>query len=365
VGGACRGQGGDGFGMARVHLDLERYREQLEARLGKSREMMRIVFNKAKAKPKRIVLAEGSHGKMIRAAHQLSEEGLAHPILLGEERQICQKAKELQVRLNGVQVLDPRSCLHRARYAQRLFELRCRKGLTRTEADELISNPNYFAAVMVEQGDADGMISGLSFHYPEVLRPPLEVIKTRPDCTAAGVYLVTTRNRVLFFADTTVNVELDAEKLAQVAILTAQLARSFNVEPRIAMLSFSNFGSVRHPRTDMIRNAVELVRQREPGLVIEGEMQADTALVAETLNQTYVFNRLQQPANVLIFPNLEAGNIAYKLVQQLANAEVVGPILVGMQKPVHILQRGDEVKDIVNLAALAVVGAQALESQAT
>jgi len=351
-------------GMARVHLDLERYREQLEARLGKSREMMRIVFNKAKAKPKRIVLAEGSHGKMIRAAHQLSEEGLAHPILLGEERQICQKAKELQVRLNGVQVLDPRSCLHRARYAQRLFELRCRKGLTRTEADELISNPNYFAAVMVEQGDADGMISGLSFHYPEVLRPPLEVIKTRPDCTAAGVYLVTTRNRVLFFADTTVNVELDAEKLAQVAILTAQLARSFNVEPRIAMLSFSNFGSVRHPRTDMIRNAVELVRQREPGLVIEGEMQADTALVAETLNQTYVFNRLQQPANVLIFPNLEAGNIAYKLVQQLANAEVVGPILVGMQKPVHILQRGDEVKDIVNLAALAVVGAQALESQA-
>ncbi|HEY5597054.1 MAG TPA: NADP-dependent malic enzyme [Candidatus Bipolaricaulota bacterium] len=352
-------------GMARVHLDLERYREQLEARLGKSREMMRIVFNKAKAKPKRIVLAEGSHGKMIRAAHQLSEEGLAHPILLGEERQICQKAKELQVRLNGVQVLDPRSCLHRARYAQRLFELRCRKGLTRTEADELISNPNYFAAVMVEQGDADGMISGLSFHYPEVLRPPLEVIKTRPDCTAAGVYLVTTRNRVLFFADTTVNVELDAEKLAQVAILTAQLARSFNVEPRIAMLSFSNFGSVRHPRTDMIRNAVELVRQREPGLVIEGEMQADTALVAETLNQTYVFNRLQQPANVLIFPNLEAGNIAYKLVQQLANAEVVGPILVGMQKPVHILQRGDEVKDIVNLAALAVVGAQALESQAT
>ena len=352
-------------GMARVHLDLERYREQLEARLGKSREMMRIVFNKAKAKPKRIVLAEGSHGKMIRAAHQLSEEGLAHPILLGEERQICQKAKELQVRLNGVQVLDPRSCLHRARYAHRLFELRCRKGLTRTEADELISNPNYFAAVMVEQGDADGMISGLSFHYPEVLRPPLEVIKTRPDCTAAGVYLVTTRNRVLFFADTTVNVELDAEKLAQVAILTAQLARSFNVEPRIAMLCFSNFGSVRHPRTDMIRNAVELVRQREPGLVIEGEMQADTALVAETLNQTYVFNRLQQPANVLIFPNLEAGNIAYKLVQQLANAEVVGPILVGMQKPVHILQRGDEVKDIVNLAALAVVGAQALESQAT
>ena len=351
-------------GVARATLDLDKYREQLEGRLGKSREMMRIVFNKAKIHRKPIVLAEGEHEKMIRAAHQLVEDGLAMPILLGDEKAVRRKATELQINLNGIKVVDPRTSEKRKLYARRLYELRTRKGVTQIEAQTLLDNPNYFAAVMVEQGHADGMISGLSFHYPEVLRPLLQVIKTCSDCkVAAGVYLVTTRNRVLFFADATVNIEMSAEKLAEVAILTARLVRDFNMEPRIAMLSFSNFGSVRHPRTEMVRQAVEIVRMREPDLIIDGEMQADTALVEEILNGDYPFNRLQKEADVLIFPNLEAGNIAYKLVQRLANAEVVGPILVGMSKPVHILQRGDEVKDIVNLAALAVVEAQKQEQK--
>lgn len=352
-------------GVARLPLDLAHYSDQLEARLGKAREMMRIVFNKAKIDPRRIVLAEGTHEKMIRAAHQLVEEGLARPILLGDAAQIAAQAQTLQLSLSGITIVDPRLAGDRVRYAERLYALRHRKGVTPTEAAEMVANPNYFAAVMVEQGDADGMISGLSFHYPEVLRPPLQIIGTQEGGhVAAGVYLVTTRNRVLFFADTTVNVDLDAEKLAEIAILTARLARDFDITPRVALLSFSNFGSVRHPRTDMIHAALDLVRQREPDLIIDGEMQANTALSTELLNGTYPLNQLRQEANVLIFPNLEAGNLAYKLVQQLANAEIVGPILVGMRKPVHILQRGDEVKDIVNLAAIAVVEAQKLATTA-
>jgi malate dehydrogenase (oxaloacetate-decarboxylating)(NADP+) len=284
---------------------------------------------------------------------------VARPILLGGQEVIQHAAADLQLDLDGVEIVDPVASPKRARYAQRLYELRLRKGMTQTEAWEMIAKPNIFASVMVEQGDADAMLSGLSFHYPDALRPPLQIIKTAPDCSiAAGVYLVTLHNRVLFFADATVNIELDADKLAEVAILTARLARDFDVEPRVAMLSFSNFGSARHPRSEMVARAVDIVRRREPGLRVDGEMQADTALVGDTLNQTYPFNKLKMEANVLIFPNLEAGNIAYKLLRNLANAEVVGPILVGLRKPAYVLQRGDEVKDIVNLAAIAVVQAQ-------
>lgn len=349
-------------GVARVRIDLDKYEEQLEARLGKSREMMRIVFNKAKTNPRRIVLAEGEHEKSIRAAHHLVEEGIARPILLGDAQKIRDRAEHLQIHLHDVEIVNPGTSPRRFDYTQRLYDLRKRMGVTKTGAGELVSNPNYYASVMLEMGEVDGMISGLSLHYPEVLRPALQIIKTAPDCqVAAGVHLVTTHNRVLFFADTTVNIDPDAQTLAEVAILTARLARDFDIEPRIAMLSFSDFGSVRNKRTEVVRQAVQIVREREPGLAIDGEMRANTALVAEILNGTYPFNHLQEEANVLIFPSLEAGNIACKLVQQLANAEVVGPILVGMRKPVYVLQREDEVKDIVNLAAIAVVEAQRQE----
>jgi malate dehydrogenase (oxaloacetate-decarboxylating)(NADP+) len=352
-------------GAARQALDVDRYREALEVYLGTSRELMRIVYNKARLDPRRIVLAEGEHEKIIRAAAQLAVEGLAQPILLGDPARIGRRAAELQVRLPGVEIVDPQTDARCPAYAERLYTLRHRKGLTPSEARALIANPNYFAAVMVEQGAAEGMVSGLSFHYPEVLRPPLQVIGTAPGTrVAAGVYLVTTRDRVLFFADTTVNIEPDAATLAEIALLTAALARKFDIEPRVALLSFSNFGSVRGPRTDRLRAAVDLVRARDPGLLIDGEMQANTALDPAILNGTYPLNRLHGPANVLIFPNLEAGNIAYKLMQGLANAEVIGPILVGMGKPVHILQRDDDVREVVNLAVLAVVEAQDRARQA-
>jgi malate dehydrogenase (oxaloacetate-decarboxylating)(NADP+) len=346
-------------GVARVHLDLEKYKEQLEARLGKSREMMRIVFNKAKANPRRIVLAEGEHEKTIRAAHQIVEEGIARPVLLGDGERIRTRAEQLQIHLDGIGTINPGTSDRRYAYAQKLYDLRKRKGLSKVEADELIVNQNYYASIMLEMGEVDGMISGLGPHYPDVLRPHLKFIKSSDESMlAAGLNMVSVGNGLLFFADTTVNIAPDAETLAEIAILTARLAVNFDVEPRIAMVSFSDFGSVRNDRTEVVRRAVEIVREREPDLLIDGEMRASTALAADVLNHNYPFNRLQEAANVLIFPNLEAGNIGYKLVQQLANAEVVGPILVGMRKPVYILQREDEVKDIVNLAAIAVVEAQ-------
>jgi malate dehydrogenase (oxaloacetate-decarboxylating)(NADP+) len=346
-------------GVARHKLDLDKYAEELEARLGRSREMMRIVFNKAKSDPRRIVLAEGENEKMIRAACLLVEERAARPILLGSREKILAASAAAQVDMSGVEIVDPDDSPKAAAYTDRLIALRERKGVTRREARELIRKPEYFGSVMVEMGDADGMVSGLTAHYSDGLRPPLQIIRTAPGTgTVAGVYMVAMRQRVLFFADTTVNIDPGPETLAEIALLTADLVRSFDIEPRIAMLSFSNFGSVRHPRTDKVRKAVEILLERAPGLKVDGEMQANTALVEEIMKGTYPFNRLGGEANVLIFPSLEAGNIGYKLVQQLARAEVVGPILVGMRKPVHVLQRDDEVKDIVNLAALAVLAAQ-------
>jgi malate dehydrogenase (oxaloacetate-decarboxylating)(NADP+) len=346
-------------GMSRLPLDIARYRDSLEKRLGPSREVLQVMAHKARQQIKRIVLAEGEHEKMIHAAQQLRAEGVAHPILLGNRESVLRRAGELGVKLGDMEIVDPRTADLRARYADRLYVLRQRKGVTPREAWELVSNPNYFAALMVEQGQADGMISGLSFHYPDVLRPPLQIIGTAPgNRVAAGVYLVTTRDRVLFFADTTVNIDPDAETLAEIALLTADLARRFDIEPRVALLSFSTFGSTRHPRTAIVQQALDIVRRRDPNLTIDGELQLNMALNPATLNALYPLNRLRQAANVLIFPNLEAGNIAYKLVGQMAESEVVGPILVGMGKPVHILQRGDEVKDIVNLATIAAVEAQ-------
>jgi len=347
-------------GVARTELDTDSYAETLEARLGKSREMMRVVLNKAKSDPKRVALAEGTDEKMIRAAYQLEEEGIAEPILLGNRNEISRKAANLGLAFDP-EVVDPteRSL---AVYADRLYELRRRKGITRSEATDLVErDTNYLGSVMVEVGDADAMLTGLTHHYPSALRPPLQVIGTADDANyAAGVYLLTFKNQVVFCADTTVNQDPDSDVLAEVTKHTAALARRFNVEPRAAMLSYSNFGSVKNGSTSTIRQAVaDLHDDPTVDFSVDGEMQADTAVVEEILDGTYGFSSLDGPANVLIFPNLEAGNIGYKLLQRLGGAEAIGPMLVGMDKPVHVIQRGDEVKDIVNLAGVAVVDAQA------
>ncbi|WP_101296005.1 NADP-dependent malic enzyme [Halegenticoccus soli] len=346
-------------GAARKKLDLDEYREELEARLGKSREMMRVVMNKAKSNPKRVALAEGEDEKMIRAANQLVEDDIAEPVLIGRTDRILQKAEELGLDFDPI-IVNPREG-EWTHYVDYLYERRQRKGLTRTEVSELIwQDSNYFASVMVEMDDADAMLTGLTNHYPSALRPPLQVIGTAEDADyAAGVYMLTFRSRVIFCADATVNLDPDEEVLAEVTKHTAELARSFNVDPRAALLSYSDFGSVTNEGTRKPRDAVSLLHDDpEVDFPVDGEMQADTALVEEMLTETYEFSELDGPANVLVFPNLEAGNIGYKLLQRLGGAEAIGPMLVGMDKPVYVLQRGDEVKDIVNLASVAVVDAQ-------
>ncbi|WIV65988.1 NADP-dependent malic enzyme [Natrialbaceae archaeon AArc-T1-2] len=346
-------------GAARTEIDLEDYEEELEARLGKSREMMRVVLNKAKSEPKRVALAEGDDEKMIRAAYQMQEQGIAQPILIGKTDEIKRTAANLGLEFSPA-VADPSAGDYEA-YAERLYQLRKRKGITRTEAKELIErDTNYFGSVMVEQGDADALLTGLSHHYPSALRPPLQVIGTEPETNyAAGVYMLTFKNRVIFVADATVNQSPDEDVLAEVTKQTAGLARRFNIEPRAALLSYSNFGSVDNEGTRKPRNAVRLLQEdSDVDFPVDGEMQADTAVVEDILEDTYDFSELDEPANVLVFPNLEAGNIAYKLLQRLGGAEAIGPMLVGMDKPVHVIQRGDEVKDIVNLAGVAVVDAQ-------
>ena len=346
-------------GCARMDIDTDQYREQLEARLGKSREMMRVVLNKAKNDPKRIALAEGTDEKMIRAAYQLSEQGIAEPVLLGDADEIARTADELGLSFRP-EIVDPTQRDVSA-YGDRLYELRKRKGVTRREANDLVRrDTNYLGSVMVKSGDADAMLTGLTHHYPSALRPPLRVIGSAADTdTVAGVYMLTFKNRVVFCADTTVNQDPDSETLAEITRHTADLARRFNVEPRAAVLSYSNFGSVENEGTRKPREAVELLHDDDSvDFPVDGEMQADTAVVDEILNGTYEFSELEEAANVLVFPNLEAGNIGYKLLQRLGGAEAIGPMLVGMDEPVHVLQRGDEVKDIVNLAGVAVVDAQ-------
>ncbi|MFC7222478.1 NADP-dependent malic enzyme [Halalkalicoccus sp. GCM10025322] len=346
-------------GAAREEVELDEYREKLEARLGKSREMMRVVLNKAKSDPKRVALAEGEDEKMIRAAFQMREEGIAEPLLIGNREEIEATVADLGLEFEP-NVVDL-SEAELDEYADRLYELRQRKGFTQSEAADMVRrDSNYLGSVMVEAGDADAMLTGLTHHYPSALRPPLQVIGTAENANyAAGVYLLTFKNRVVFCVDVTVNQNPDADVLAEATRHTADLVRRFNVEPRAAMLSYSNFGSVDNEGTRKPREAARLLR-RDPDVdfPVDGEMQADTAVVEDILNGTYDFADLEEPANVLVFPNLEAGNIGYKLLQRLGGAEAIGPMLVGMDEPVHVLQRGDEVKDIVNLAAVAVVDAQ-------
>jgi malate dehydrogenase (oxaloacetate-decarboxylating)(NADP+) len=286
---------------------------------------------------------------------------MGQPVLIGREEVI--RAKMAELHLNGIekmQIVNPETFPARQAYVEEFYRLRQRKGVARREAEELINNQMTLGAMMVHMGDADAMIGGLTTHYPETIRPALQVIQVKEGRKrVAGIYIVITpRGHIYFLADCTVNIEPSAEDLAEIAIMTAEVARRFDVEPRVALLSFSNFGSTRHPAAEKVRRAVEIIQRQAPDIAVDGEMQADTAVVPEILAETYPFNRLQGAANVLIFPNLESGNIAYKLLARIGGAEVIGPILVGLSKPLHVLQRASEVNDIVNMAAIAVVEAQ-------
>ena len=346
-------------GMAQVKVDIEQYREQLSRRLGRTQEVMFSVRQRAKAAPKRIVFSEGEHEKIIRASCQLTNLKIAHPVLLGRPAVIMKMAQELDLCSKvSAEIIEPAHSPRLDAYAEEFYRLRRRRGITRSEARELMANSNYFGAMMVHMGDADGFVAGVSQHYPDTIRPALQIIATRPDVhKVSGLYVIVTKRDIFLFADTTVNIDPSADDLAEIALLSAEVAESFGIQPRVAMLSFSNFGSTRHPLTEKVRQATEIVKRRNPKLTVDGEMMADTALVPELLAE-YPFSSLKQRANVLVFPSLEAGNVAYKLMLRIGGAEALGPVLMGLSKPVHVLQRGSTVEEIVDIAALAVVDAQ-------
>ncbi len=349
-------------GVAQRALDLEEYRERLESRLGPAREAMRLIRHRARQSPRRIVLPEGTHPKILRAAAELADERIARPVLLGPLDQVRRAAGNEGLRLDDVEVIDPVASARLELYAEELYALRQRKGVTRDEARQLVLSPNVFGALMVRLGDADGLVSGVSQHYPDTIRPMLQIVGTRAGARrVVGVFMLTFRNRTFFVADATVNVEPDAEGLAETAILTAGFARRMNVEPRVAMLSFSNFGSVSHRLVDLVREATRLVRLRAPDLIVDGEMQADTAVWADLAREQFPFSAVQGDASVLVFPDLTSGNIAYKLLRRLGGAEAIGPILVGMRKPVHAVHPSSEVADIVHVASIAA--AEALDAR--
>ncbi len=347
-------------GVAQYPVNLKEYREQLENRLGKAHELMRMMMHKAQSNPKRVVFPEGNHQKILRACHTLLEEKIAVPILLGRPSQIQRKAAELGLNLNGITIIEPEVAPRRQEYVAEFYRLRRRRGVTLGSADELMNDPNIFGSMMVRMGDADAIVSGVTQNYPDTLRPALQVIGVREGIhKVSGVYLVITRKGDLYFlADATVNIEPTAEDLAEIALCAAEEARRFNVQPRVAMLSFSSFGSTKHPLCEKVRRAVELARFADPSLIIDGEIQGNVAVSAKKLEAAFPFSTLKGGANVLVFPDLQSCNIACKLLASIGGADTVGPILAGMAKPVHLLQRGVEVEDIVNMTTIAVVDAQ-------
>jgi malate dehydrogenase (oxaloacetate-decarboxylating)(NADP+) len=342
--------------------DYDAYRRRLEHLLGRTRGLMHGIYDQAKKSPKRIVFPEGDQEKIVRAARILIEEGMAHPILLTRRETVEPLLRKVGIDPDKVTMIDIEKSPRFEKYAQKLFEIRKRKGLTVADARRVLMGRNYFAMMMMESGDADGVISGLHSYYPATVKPALQVIKTRPGVqSVSGAYLLMFKGRMLLLADTTVNIDPTAEELAEIAVLTAETARRFGVEPKVAMISFSNFGSTKHPHSEKVQRAVQILKERRPDLIVDGEMQADTAVMPDVARVDYPWSVIQGDANVLVFPNLDSANAAYKLLWRLGGAEVIGPILQGLSKPVHVLQRGVDVGDIVNMAAIAVLDAQRLE----
>ncbi len=339
--------------------DWDAYNVQLQERLGYSTEIARVMVHKAQQSPKKVVYPEGEEEKIIRAANAAVDENIAKPILLGNEQVIKTRIEDLGYDLNNFEIVDPTTTKKIDEYSDAFYKKRQRKGITPRDVKVLMRDPNYFGAMMVECGDADAMVGGLTYHYPQTIKPALQCIGVKEGLkVVSGMYIVIIKRKVFFFSDCTVNVDPTAEQLAEITISTAETVKDFDIIPKIAMLSFSNFGSAPYPQSIKVANAVKIVKQKRPDLIVDGEMQADTAVVAEKMEKEYPFSSLKGGANVLIFPTLEAGNIAYKLLQRLTDATVIGPILMGMKKPVHVIQRGDTVNDIINMTAIAVVGAK-------
>ena len=345
-------------GIAGRIIDVEEYRAELEARLGPERQVMRGLITRAQQDPPSIVFPEGDDPRILRASRILADEGIARPILLGDLDAMRRQADDGSLTLEDIELVNPRTATDRDQLAQELWQVRRRRGMTLREAKNRVLDPMYYGLLMLRAGRTDALVAGEEIDYPDALRPSLQVIGAEPGRKhVSGIYMMIFRQQTFFFADTTVNIEPDAETLAEIATATAKFVMRLGIEPRIAMLSFSNFGSVKHPAAAKVQQAVTLLHEREPELQVDGEMQADTAVVERILTRVYPFAKLRGPANVLIFPDLNAANIAYKLLARLGDAQAIGPILVGMARPVHVLQRLSEVPDIVNMAVIAAIDA--------
>ena len=350
-------------GVARRKInDWDAYRTELSNRLGKDNKLMRSLADKAKLNPKRIVFSEADNYKILKAAQMVRDEGIAKPILLGDRTKIQHIAEENFVDISDMPIYDPLTEEESRRndFGDMLWQRRQRRGLTRYDARKLMRDRNYFGAMMVETGMADAMISGLTRKYGQPIRPALEIIDVQPGVhRVAGLYIMVTKKGPFFFADTTMNTDPTAEELQDIAVLTANTVKQFNITPRIAMLSYSNFGSATGEVPDKVSKAVSLLHKNYPGLIVDGDVQANFAINNNLLKEQFPFSTLvDKDVNTFIFPNLAAGNIAYKLLQELGGAEAIGPVLMGLNKPVHVLQLGSSVREIVNMITIAVVDAQ-------
>ena len=356
-------------GVARkIITDWEAYNEELKSRLGMDDKLLRTVTNKAKSSPKRVVFAEADNYKILKSAQIVKDEGIAIPILLGNRERIRQIIAEHELELEGVEIINPiEEKIISAQYAEYLYKKRQRRGVTLFEAKKLMRDRNYYGASMVQFGQADALISGLTKDYGTTIKPALQVIGIEEGVNrVAGMYMMLTKKGPVFFGDTTVNENPTLEELVDVTVLIDRSVKKFNIQPRIAMLSYSNFGSNDGIVPEKVRQAVKILHQKYPEIIVDGDMQANFAMNPELLKDNYPFSALiGAPANVLMFPNLESGNIAYKLLQELGGAEAVGPILLGLKKPVHVLQLDSSVREIVNMVTIAVVDAQSKEEQET
>jgi len=351
-------------GVAKLEIkDWNKYRENLKKRLGLDNKLIRNLTARAKRNPKRVVFAEAEHYKILKAAQQVSDEGIAIPVLLGRKQKIIDLIEEFSIEFENLIIIDPKDVSQKKKrdeYGDILWEKRKRKGLTQFEARKLMRERNYFGSMMVETGEADALISGISRNYRTTIKPALEVIGKRDDVKkVAGMYIMNTKKGTLFLADTTINTNPTAEELVDMSEMIAKTVKKFNITPRLALLSYSNFGSTRTEGSSKMAKATVLLKERNPNLIVDGEIQGDFALDTEKTASIFPFSALaEKQANTLIFPNLESGNLAYKLIQEVAEADSIGPVLVGMKKPVHILQLGCTVREIINMVTLSVVDAQ-------
>ena len=351
-------------GVAQKQItDWDAYREELEERLGLDNKLMSSLVERAKKDPKRVVFAEADNYKVLRAAQTVRDEGIAEPILLGPREKLEALIEKYELELDGVQIIDPRSeeeYENREKYGRIMYNMRKRKGYTLPEAIKAMRERNYYGCVMLKQGDADALISGISRNYPDTLRPALQIIGKNPkNKIIAGMYLLNTKNGPLFLADTTINLNPTARELADITTLTTEAVKLFNIKPTVALLSYSNFGSSKGGESDVVKEAVSILHRERPDIIADGEIQANFALDIKKRKELFPFSLLaKHRVNTLIFPNLSSGNIAYRFIQEMSDIETIGPVLLGMKKPVHVLQLGSSVREIVNMVTLAVVDAQ-------